>query len=227
MNDLPITTLFMLMSVDGKISTGATDERDFDKDLPSVKGVADGLQQYYDLEKQTDTFSLNSGKVMAKVGWNEEKSDIRRLPVNLVIVDNAPHLTAMGVANLLKHSEKLYIVTTNPGHPANGISDDNLEIITYQDKIDFRDLFKKLKAKGADKLTVQSGGDLNATLLRLGLINFVSIVVTPLLVGGKTTPSLIGGESIKELSELRTLKLQEAKTLNNSYLHLKYAVENN
>ena len=39
----PITTLFMLMSVDGKISTGATDELDFDQDFPRIEGVREGL----------------------------------------------------------------------------------------------------------------------------------------------------------------------------------------
>ncbi len=29
----PVTTLFMLVSVDGKISTGATDEMDVDRDF--------------------------------------------------------------------------------------------------------------------------------------------------------------------------------------------------
>ena len=44
--DRPITTLFMLMSVDGKISTGATDDLDVDKDFPKIKGVNEGLHQY-------------------------------------------------------------------------------------------------------------------------------------------------------------------------------------
>jgi 2,5-diamino-6-(ribosylamino)-4(3H)-pyrimidinone 5'-phosphate reductase len=43
---LPVTTLYMLMSLDGKISTGASDERDFDKDLPRITGVSEGLGQY-------------------------------------------------------------------------------------------------------------------------------------------------------------------------------------
>ena len=38
--DRPITTLFMLMSVDGKISTGATDDLDIDKDFPKIAGVS-------------------------------------------------------------------------------------------------------------------------------------------------------------------------------------------
>ena len=43
MQNYPITTLFMLTSVDGKISTGHVDDRDFDKDLPNVSGIAEGL----------------------------------------------------------------------------------------------------------------------------------------------------------------------------------------
>ena len=69
----PITTLFMLMSVDGKISTGATDDLDFDKDLPHIPGVKEGLQQYYDIEQTTDLWSLNSGRVQAKMGVNEKE----------------------------------------------------------------------------------------------------------------------------------------------------------
>ena len=69
--DRPVTTLFMLMSLDGKISTGEGDRLDFDRDLPLVPGVADGLLQYYELERETDPWSLNTGRVMAKVGTNE------------------------------------------------------------------------------------------------------------------------------------------------------------
>ena len=43
--DRPVTTLYMLMSVDGKISTGSTDNMDVDKDLPGIKGVGEGLHQ--------------------------------------------------------------------------------------------------------------------------------------------------------------------------------------
>lgn len=50
--DRPITTLFMLVSVDGKISTGATDDLDVDRDFPKIVGVQEGLHQYYEIERQ-------------------------------------------------------------------------------------------------------------------------------------------------------------------------------
>ena len=48
----PVTNLFMLMSVDGKISTGQTDNMDVDKDFPKLSGVKEGLSQYYEIEQR-------------------------------------------------------------------------------------------------------------------------------------------------------------------------------
>ena len=219
----------MLVSVDGKISTGSTDERDFDKDLKSVNGIKQGLQQYYDLEQATDRCSLNTGRVLAKVGWNDEKTKIKKLPVDFVIVDSKPHLSERGVLNLLKRINKLYLVTTNKLHPATKVSNPNLEVILYKGEIDFSHLLTKLKAQGVERITIQSGGKLNAALARNGLIDFVSLVFAPLLVGGKNTATLIDGQSLETDNDLRLLKpmtLQSAKTLENSYLHLRYKLEN-
>ena len=45
--DRPVTTLFLIASVDGKISTGDTDSLDVDRDFPKIVGVKEGLLQYY------------------------------------------------------------------------------------------------------------------------------------------------------------------------------------
>ena len=229
--DKPITTLFMLMSVDGKISTGGNDKFDVDQDFSKIKGVKEGLYQYYDLEQKTDLFSLNSGRVLVKVGVNKPRKDIRKLPVSFLVIDNEPYLNKIGVDNLLKKSKKLFIVTTNKNHPAFLQKDaDNLEIIFYKKDIDFVDLFRKLKKDfGIKRMTIQTGSTLNSIFLRNKLIDKISIVVAPALIGGKDTPSLIGGKSlfvVKELKDVKALKLVGVKKLKNSYLYLKYNVVN-
>ena len=88
----PITTLFMLESLDGKISTGNNDNLDIDKDFPKIDGVKEGLHQYYEIESNTDYFSLNTGKVMAKIGVNDKKEYHEKIDVNFIIIDNKPHL---------------------------------------------------------------------------------------------------------------------------------------
>lgn len=221
----------MFSSVDGKISTGDTDILDTDTDLRRIMGVREGLQQYYDLEKQTDLHSLNSGEVMAKIGMNIKKDNIERTPVSFIIIDNKPHLNEVGVDNLLQKSKKLYIVTTNKNHPALERQDeDNLEIIYYPNEIDFEDLFKQFKEKyNIDRITIQTGGTLNAIFLRKKLIDHISFVFAPVLVGGKDTPSLIDGESLhsaQDLINIKALKLKECRVLENSYIHLFYDVIN-
>ena len=74
----PVTTLFMLMSVDGKISTGAVDEMDVDRDFPKIEGVKEGLHQYYEIEQTTDLWSFNTGRVQAKMGVNEKEIPSKR-----------------------------------------------------------------------------------------------------------------------------------------------------
>ena len=131
------TTLFMISSVDGKISTGNVDKRDVDKDFPRIRGIKEGLPQYYELEKKTDFWSLNTGRVMAKVGVNENTKEPKKIEVlRFVIIDNKPHLKRSGVNYLSKKVKKLVIVTTNKNHPAFQMSG-NIEVIYYPKKIDF------------------------------------------------------------------------------------------
>lgn len=115
----PRTTLYMISSLDGKISTGSGDDRDVDLDFPRIKGVKEGLHQYYDLEKRTDRVSFNSGKVQAKVGVNSrDLSKVQKESLDFVVVDNAPHLTRHGCEYFARRSKTFYLITTNKKHPA-------------------------------------------------------------------------------------------------------------
>lgn len=227
----PVTTLFMLMSLDGKINSGDSDALDVDRDWSKVEGVKEGLHQYYEIEQTTDLYSLNTGRTMAKIGVNEKTEVSAKSPCQFIIVDRKPHLQESGVRYLCQWVEKLYLVTNNKKHPAYRLTEEctNLEIL-YYDEIELKQMLEDLGEKyGVDYLTIQSGGTLNNELVRQGLIDYVHIVIAPLLVGGKNTNTLLDGESIskvEELSKLKTLELLEVNQLQNSYLALKYRVKN-
>jgi len=223
----------MLSSLDGKISTGDTDEMDVDSDYQKIQGIKEGRQQYYDLEKQTDLHFLITGKVMTKkcksLDVNNRTDEPKKIPANCIIVDNE-NLAISGVEHLLKKFNSLTVVTANDSHPAQGVNADNLRVIQYSKEIDFVDLFEKLKGKyGIERLTIQSGGSLNATLLRRKLIDRVSIVVAPCLIGGTNTPTLIDGDSLhkrEDLKQIKALELESCNFLKDSYINLIYKVKN-
>lgn len=223
----PITTLFMLMSVDGKISTGASDKLDVDKDFPSINGVKEGLHQYYELEQMTDLWSFNTGRVQRKMGVNEKDFPLKS-PVSFVLLDNN-HLTEHGVRYLCEWSKNFVLITQNPMHPAFSVTEDNLHIIK-QDSLNLADALKILEEDyGCKRLTIQSGGTLNGLFLRNKLIDYVDIVVAPILIGGKDTATLIDGisiTSVDDLSLLGVLQLEKCEVLDDSYIRLRYRVTN-
>ena len=221
----PTTTLFMLMSVDGKISTGATDEMDVDQDFPQIAGLKDGLYQYYEIEQSTDLWSFNTGRVQAKMGVNTADMP-DKTPVSFVLLDNS-HLNEHGVRYFCAKSKQFVLITTNKNHPAFHVKEENLHII-FQEKLSLTAALMILKEQfGCDRLTIQSGGTVNALFLREKLFNFVDVVVAPVLIGGKDTTTLIDGLSLQsqdELNQLGVLRLIEATPLQDSYLRLRYQV---
>ena len=68
---------------------------------------------------------------------------------------------------------------------------------------------------------------MNGDFLKENLIDYVNIVIAPLLVGGENTTTLIDGKSIskeEELNKLKALELLECNVLKDSYIQLKYKV---
>ena len=64
-------------------------------------------------------------------------------------------------------------------------------------------------------------------ILRSKLLDYVDIVIAPVLIGGKDTATLIDGYSLisqSELSKLGVLKLEECAKLKDSYVRLRYKV---
>lgn len=225
MKNRPVTTLFMLMSVDGKISTGQNDTMDMDADLPKLAGVREGLHQYYEIEQTTDLWSLNSGRVQEKMGVND-KPFPEKSPVSFVIIDNT-HLTEHGVRYFCALSKEFVLITDNSNHPAYSVKENNLHII-LQKELNLENALETLKNDyNCERITVQTGGTLNEIFLREKLFDYLDLVVAPVLVGGKATSTLIDGcslTSVEELGKLGILQLVKCETLEDSYLRLTYKV---
>lgn len=221
----PETQLFLLMSVDGKISTGSSTVFDFDQDLPRVPGVAEGLHQYYELEKQTDEWCLVTGKTMEKI-YRVANTPAVPLPVSIVVVDSQ-HLSLDCVEWLSRKYAQVVIARPHHSEYAFDYGYANVKQCLYQEgnlSMLFSALYSVYYCK---KLTVQSGGTLNDALLKAGLIDHVNLVVAPLFVGGATTPTVVDGsglQSYTNLSELSVLKLVSVQPLENNYLYLQYDV---
>lgn len=172
-----------------------------------------------------------SGKVLAKIGVNSrEKADDHK-DVNLIIIDRRPHITNRGMEYLLKSFKSIYIVTNNQNHPAFKLKNQkDLIIIFYPTVVDLKDLFEKLKQDyNIEKLSIQSGGTLNALFLKNKIIDHISLIIAPCLVGGGNTPTSIDGltpQTNDDLINIKALVLKKCEILKHSYIYLYYNVIN-
>jgi 2,5-diamino-6-(ribosylamino)-4(3H)-pyrimidinone 5'-phosphate reductase len=168
---------------------------------------------------------------MAKIGINTRTTIPPKLPrLFFVLVDNKPHLNRHGLRYLSGWLGHVFIVTTNKKHPAFAMQKEvsNITVLLYPKQINFRHLFETLyETYKFKRVTIQSGGTMNTKLVREGIIDRISLVIAPLLVGGATTPTIMEGEAIHQVSQLallKPLKLVSVKKLRDSYVHLVYKV---
>lgn len=153
-----------------------------------------------------------------EIGVNDKKELHKKVNVRFIIIDNKQHINENGIDYLCNWVEKLILVTTNKNHIAFSLKNkyQNLDILFYEN-FDLSKLLTNMKDKyNAERITIQSGGNLNGLFLRENLIDYVNIVIALLLVGGNDTSTLIDGKSISDVSELnklRALKLLECNVL--------------
>ena len=138
------------------------------------------------------------------------------------------HLNEHGIRYFCAKSDTFVLITSNPDHPAFQVSEPNLHIL-FQECLSLPAAFVRLKSEyGCERLTLQSGATINRLLLNEQLIDYVDIVVAPVLIGGTDTPSLIGGSSLRtreELNRLGILKLIDCTALEDSWIRFRYKVK--
>lgn len=98
-------------------------------------------------------------------------------------------------------------------------------IVAGEDHVDLRAALEELNARYGVKLVrVDSGGTLNGVLLRAGLVDEVSVVVNPSLVGGTTPRSLFRAPDLTSPEGAIQLRLAHVERLEGDSVWLRYEV---
>ncbi|UCG42144.1 MAG: RibD family protein [candidate division WOR-3 bacterium] len=79
---------------------------------------------------------------------------------------------------------------------------------------------------GVRTVRVDSGGTLNGILLRAGLVDEVSMVLSPSLVGGETPRSIFHARDLKTAEGVIPLRLKTVEKLKRGHVWLRYRVLN-
>ena len=98
-------------------------------------------------------------------------------------------------------------------------------IITGGDRVDLAEALEELNLRwGVNTVRVDSGGTLNGALLRQGLVDEVSVLIEPVLVGGETPSSIFRTPGTDSDSALIPLQLDRVEQLRGDIVRVVYHV---
>ena len=99
-------------------------------------------------------------------------------------------------------------------------------IVAGEQKVDLRTALAQLSSKfGTTKVRVDSGGILNGVFLRANLVDEVSVIISPALVGGRSPKTMFVAEDLQSEEGIIPLKLTRIDKIRDRYVWLRYSVE--
>ena len=230
MNKLPHTTAILAMTADGKIADylrsparfgSDNDKAHLEKQVSLVDGVlfgADTLRAY------GTTISISEPSLLE----SRLKRSQKLQPVQIVV-------SASGILNpqwrFFRQSVPRWLLTVPSGAKLwRSKTEFERILIIHGTKeqnstINWVSTFVQLKGLGLNKLAILGGGELVASLLKLDLIDELWITICPLILGGSSSPTPVGGIGFEQ-SQGKELKLLEVKQIDEE-LFLHYQVKKN
>ena len=91
-------------------------------------------------------------------------------------------------------------------------------IISGKNSVNISKLLTILFKKGVKKILLEGGGTINWTFIKQNLIDEAIITLTPYILGGKDSTSLVDGTGFKSLDASTTLKLKKIQKNKNELI---------
>ena len=95
-------------------------------------------------------------------------------------------------------------------------------LVSGNRKVSIRSLFQQLEKMGLKKIIVEGGGEINWSVLKLGLVNELIVTISPFVIGGRDAKTLVEGEGYTKISDGIKMKLTKTIIQNKNEIVLFY-----
>ncbi len=92
------------------------------------------------------------------------------------------------------------------------------------ERVNLVTMLETLKKKGVHRLMVEGGATLNFELMRLSLVDEITIYVAPMIFGGEKAPTTVAGSGLVRCAAI-PLKLVESQAWDDGGVLLRYQFE--
>jgi 2,5-diamino-6-(ribosylamino)-4(3H)-pyrimidinone 5'-phosphate reductase len=95
-------------------------------------------------------------------------------------------------------------------------------IIAGTETVDLSDALLYLKKMGFENILVEGGGEINWSLLSLGVVSELIVTISPKIVGGRSATTLVEGDGYEKISQAINMELKKVLREKNGELVLFY-----
>ena len=207
------------MTVDGKIATTSGD---------SAISSRDDLIRVHELRASADGIMVGISTVLADnprltvrlAGKRVKRKDPARIVIDStgkIPLDSRILLTASRIKTIVAVTKLAHIDTLRKIKKTGAIV-----IVSGRQTVNLKEVFSIIKRMGIRKILVEGGGEINWSLLRLGIVNELIVTIAPKIVGGRQATTLVEGQGYRRISQGIKLHLKQAQIQNNGELVLHY-----
>ncbi len=187
------------------------------------------LSWYQNSENKTKGNRLNKTNVDKKDKEEIQEDKVNRRKQTLAVVDSRGRIKYWNKLRETGYWREI-IVLCSDSTPEDYIKYLKGIDIRYlkvgSNKVDFHIALKRLYNDfDAKVVRVDSGGTLNGILFRQGLVDEVSTIVYPYLVGGKTSSSMFKAKDLVSANGIINLKLLDTRKVRGDLIWNRYKVE--
>lgn len=213
------------MTVDGKIASTSGDSKISSKEdllrVHRLRASADAIVVGISTILADDprlTVRLVKGKNPARVIVDSRG----RIPIDSQIMRTAPKIRTIVAVTDLAPEEKIHRLE-DAGAQVLVISEGKKgQSAAVPHGVNLKKLFRKLEKMGLRRLLVEGGGELNWSLLRLGLVDELTVTIAPRIAGGRLATTLVEGDGFDEIAQGIRLQLKRVEQKNAGELVLHY-----
>jgi 2,5-diamino-6-(ribosylamino)-4(3H)-pyrimidinone 5'-phosphate reductase len=201
------------------------------------------LGLYYALAGQLGAEAILAGSQTMLVGLDAAIEDMASIEISeslheevederglLVVVDSQGQLGKLHHLKITPYWRDTIVLCSmaTPAEYLNYLKQHRFDFIQVgKHKVDLRAALTKLRGDyGIQVIRVDSGGILNGVLLREGLVDEVSLLITPTLVGGETPRSFFVAPDLVSAESVISLKLIHVGEVGGENVWLRYEVIN-
>ena len=200
------------MTVDGKIATASGDSR--------ISSKQD-LVRVHKLRASVDAIVVGISTILADdprltVRLVRGKNPIRvivdskgRIPLESKILQTASKVKTIVAMTDQAPADKIQKIEDMGAHVMVISAGKEGQNAAVPRGVNLKELFMRLKNLGLKKILVEGGGELNWSLLRLGLVDELVVTIAPKIAGGRLAITLAEGDGFDKIAQGIQLKLDK------------------